>query len=1256
MLKKSKRQQRKLKKLIATLTTFAAFAFASGDVRAEPVTLTIAEALMYVMGFDAAMATAAAIVSFAVSSTLSYAVGAMTQSAAGGYTSRGLSDRTHMVKSPVAPRTIVYGRAMVSGPLLYIGTSDIGTGTNGIGGSVKTRNGHLHLIVALAGHEIDAVEEIFLNDDPVGATVSGFATGGKFGSIAYDVPTTLKTTIAANASSLTLAGLGAASIISLVDDGGATVVPGMNGGEGGGEPQLDTLGRPLLPNGTVASTPINAALTNANTVSFPAVNYQRNVTLDYVAKGVPTSYVRTKIHLGTPGDAADADLIAEQPGLWTSAHKLNGIAYVYLRLAYDAKIFANGIPNIKALIRGKKVRDPRKGNYPNDVPVWNPNYALCQLDYLKSPDGLNCADSDINLAQVAVAANICDEDVVIRPAAASWGAAGSFNGDWTVTQKRYVANGVIQLDHDVEQNLRSLSTAGGGPVPLIVGGRFEIPVGYYGTPVSRVLTESDLRAAVKVRPRTSRRDLFNAVGGTYVDGRVSWQATDFPEVVNAFYQSQDAGEKIKRDVTFPFTTDEMMAQRLAKILLERSRQAITIDFPGKPCCFPYTVGDLVPVTLAKFGFNAKVFRVIAWNMNSNGTIDLTLQEDAPGIYDWNYGAATTTDLSKDTDLPDPAYIEPVGALTLYSDASELVYASDGTIISRLHVIWPATKDSGVINGGEFVVHYKKASDAYWTPADKVSGASSETWIAPVVDTETYIVRVKAINARGIETDWVYGKHTIIGNSGTPPNVVDFSLAVRADGTRFFKWTTKNQPLTVTSGGGYRLRYRPWNATTAWSDMTPLHAGLLTAGELQTMDPPAGQYDFAIVAVSSNRKESPTPAMISDATIGKEPISYDAAVNLVLNSDWQLTNGLSGVQSLFNWEYTYSSANSLTTDVGRNFTGWNPGRGGCYIHHANSLGNPSEGGASSFEIASSLIPVSVGVRYEVSTLVNAHRCAVGLIVDFFRANNSPVGSSTIDTRDAGNSAAGGTLQSGFADMLQLWGTAIAPPEAVKARVRLIKWNTNSNSSDSYAFWNRVMMCPARSGVTKSTATPWIESSYDQLHGGSLANLSVNSNQIANEAATSTAVVSEATFRQLYGDIDGREMTGILECGYTAPVACAVVCSVTVTFQQYALGARPWGDAAFGRYHAIAVSMIPDPYNGQNPNTWHCDGGEQSFAEVSPIASVPSSDSIAVTTVTFSRRFFMNAGDYRVFRLMGCGTDSYTNCYSVRSTMRLEAIKK
>jgi hypothetical protein len=119
-----------------------------------------------------------------------------------------------------------------------------------------------------------------------------------------------------------------------------------------------------------------------------------------------TVYATVKKHLGSTDQEADADLVANTGGKWTNAHRLRGLAYVHVKLRYNEKAYSSGIPNISAIVKGRKVYDPRTQTY-----AWSDNAALCILDYLLSDFGLGASINEIDVNSFIAAANTCDEDV-----------------------------------------------------------------------------------------------------------------------------------------------------------------------------------------------------------------------------------------------------------------------------------------------------------------------------------------------------------------------------------------------------------------------------------------------------------------------------------------------------------------------------------------------------------------------------------------------------------------------------------------------------------------------------------------------------------------------------------------------------------------------------------------------------------------------------------------------------------------------------
>lgn len=61
-----------------------------------------------------------------------------------------LRDRTVMVRQPIVPRKLVYGKARVSGPIIYVQSTE--------------SNNYLHLVIALASHQVQAINDVYLDD------------------------------------------------------------------------------------------------------------------------------------------------------------------------------------------------------------------------------------------------------------------------------------------------------------------------------------------------------------------------------------------------------------------------------------------------------------------------------------------------------------------------------------------------------------------------------------------------------------------------------------------------------------------------------------------------------------------------------------------------------------------------------------------------------------------------------------------------------------------------------------------------------------------------------------------------------------------------------------------------------------------------------------------------------------------------------------------------------------------------------------
>lgn len=477
------------------------------------------------------------------------------------------------------------------------------------------------------------------------------------------------------------------------------------------------------------------------------------------ATGTYAGYAWVYKHLGTSTQTVDTDLqSAVTSAKWSNDHRLRGIAYIYVKLKYSQNLFPGGIPNVSAVVKGRKVYDTR-----TSTTAYSTNWALCVRDYLTlSGLGLGAGSGEIDVTECDAAANVADEDVVLADAS---------------TEKRYTVNGVVDLNETPGAIIQKLCSAGAGSV-FYVGGKWVIRAGAYQTPTI-TFTEDDFRGSLSVQTKLSRREIFNGVKGLYVSEDNQWQPADFPQIVNALYTSEDGGERIWRDVELPFTTSNATAQRLAKIELERVRQQITVRAPMKLTAMQCQVGDNIQLTNTRMGWSSKVFEVVDFSFvaeDQDGApalgVDLVLRETAAGVWDWNDGEETTVDLAPNTDLFNPLSVETLSGLTL--STSNFVQA-DGTVTPRLKATWTLPTSQYILSGGYTHLEYKKNADSDWLIwTTTLRPTVNEDYITDVLAGVSYDVRARFENVNSVlgaydtETNYTVGTDTTA--PGTPANL------------------------------------------------------------------------------------------------------------------------------------------------------------------------------------------------------------------------------------------------------------------------------------------------------------------------------------------------------------------------------------------------------------------------------------------------------------------------------------------------------
>jgi hypothetical protein len=609
-----------------------------------------------------------------------------------------LQGRTQMIKQPTVPRRVIYGQARVSGVLGYIeSTND---------------DQNLHMIIMMAGHEVNLIGDIYVNDELVIVGVDGFVTS-------------------------------------------------------------------------------------------------------------PSKYVnkmRIRKHFGSPDQSADSVLINESDGKWTDQHRLRGIAYIYVKLVFDRNAFPQGIPNVSALVQGKKVFDPR-----TSTTAFSANPALIVRDYLKSTSyGFGATDDEVSDASIITAANICDETVNIAPENIPFVGFGS--------EKRYELHGSFQTSGSPKSILENLLTSCGGIVTY-TNGVFKMKVAKYVTPTI-TLDEGDLRGSIQLQSKRSKRDNYNAVKGQFTSTKTNYILADYPAITSTVFEEEDGGDRQFLDLDLPYTTSETMAQRLAKIALYRNRQQVSITYPCSMKGFQLDVGDTVMINNTRFGFSSKVFEVAEWSMNidnSNGSptlgTNLVLRELNSAVYDWDPNTDEKQFLLDNTILPNPFdVIAP--SLTVTDQLRVLNEEAVSVLIADVA--------SSQVQITDFEVEAKKSNESIYVNMGKSSVGRFE--LLNVEDNAIYDVRARAITRFAV-SEFTTSQHQVVGKTAPPADVTNFAINI-VNTEAHLSWT----PVADLDLSHYRIRHsRDTSASATYANSVDLIAKVSRPANTAVVPAMTGTY-------------------------------------------------------------------------------------------------------------------------------------------------------------------------------------------------------------------------------------------------------------------------------------------------------------------------------------------------------------------------------------------------------------------------------
>jgi hypothetical protein len=385
---------------------------------------------------------------------------------------------------------------------------------------------------------------------------------------------------------------------------------------------------------------------------------------------------------------------------------------------------------------------------------------------------------------------------------------------------RYQLDGIVESSVKPMDILQSMLTSMAGEL-YHTNGKWRIKAGAWTAPVE-TFTEDDIVGPISISTKSSASERINAVKGKYIGLDTGGKPTDYPPVVNSTYLSEDDNVRNFGELDLIFTDDPIRAQRIAKIKLEAERQEIRVETEFNLKGMQIQAGDNINLTIDRYGWSAKPFAVIEWELITNAdkvSVRVLLKETAEGVFDWNAGEETTYDLSSNTDLDDPFELTPPRNLS-----ASVVQDTDNyvdQVLGKVTLTWDSPTDEEDDFVDSYRVSYKEWDASEWinyqtVPADSVNVDGNPQSVISALPLGYYDFSVTSVTQEGIQShdDAFIDQFHVDVLSPTPPDVENLS-AVRISGFAKMKWDKTTEP-TVLAGGKCVIRHDEATSGASWN--------------------------------------------------------------------------------------------------------------------------------------------------------------------------------------------------------------------------------------------------------------------------------------------------------------------------------------------------------------------------------------------------------------------------------------------------------
>ena len=575
-----------------------------------------------------------------------------------------------------------------------------------------------------------------------------------------------------------------------------------------------------------------------------------------VTSAIWDNKIKVYIHDGSQTSATDAFANSTET-LATTLHAETtvtsdfigkGIAYIYCRFEFDSTVFSNGVPQVTAVVKGKKVVTTINGVA--QTPTWTDNAAWIIRDFIASDYGLE--DSSIDYATFEEAASVSEDTTVLSD-----------------SSKQYTINGIVQASQNSGTVLQEMMTSCGGTL-FWGAGAWRLFAGAFVAP-TKILTLDDLRSGISLDTKMSMANNFNAVRGTFIDRDEGYISADYPQINSSAFLAEDNGIESILDLALPYTTNPIAAQRLAKQMLFRNREQLTLNAEFGLNALNIEVGDFVKFGNDRYGWttgNEKTFEVTNWKLSPNVEegdlrVSMTLRESSSSAYGFN--ESDEQDIINNNTSLLPYYDVPQIGVTVTKEYREVNE-------SVVNVLVIEATSSAIERVESVIVKYKKTSDTVFKSVGQAilvnegntAGRFEVVGIdAPQINQPpiNYTISVTPVNSLGYKGTTITTTFNVAHDT-TPPSAPTNLTHLLSGGTAFFNWS----PVTALDLSHYKLYYSS-NSSANFGDASTLIKVEKIARPATSVSFPALAGKFFVSSVDKTGNESTTA--VSSVIAGSE---------------------------------------------------------------------------------------------------------------------------------------------------------------------------------------------------------------------------------------------------------------------------------------------------------------------------------------------------------------------------------------------------